>query len=76
MEIRCCVFVFFIVHLVSKSPTECFPLIGTFMELCSNAYKVNMALKMPYLKLKLSKKLLLYTKSVTKLVKTGGKLLY
>ncbi len=69
MEIRCCVFVFFIVQLVSKSPTECFPLIGTFMELCSNVYKVNLALK-------LSKKLLLYTKSVTKLVKTGGKLLY
>ncbi len=28
---------FFNVHIVSKSPAECSPPIGAFMELCSNA---------------------------------------
>ncbi len=39
--------VFFNVHIVSKSPAECSPPIGAFMELCSNANlpcMVNLAL--------------------------------
>ncbi len=39
--------VFFNVHIVSKSPAECSPPIGAFMELCSNVNLprlVNLAL--------------------------------